>query len=204
MTESSNIYKLTIQQHNICIKHRYHPHILDALSPQTKRQLSLRLSTTETFDTQQRLNRRDTTIVISTAIDLLCKIRSIKPELKLIHLPLSFVLSFVNQHTNNILTVRRIDAFTYRLRDTYIYIKWLIFLSLFFEILIINSWNIIIITWNIIIIVIVIWNIIIIIIINWNSIICIAPTLPSSIKCNTRSTFSSRLKLVFFLRHWLP
>ena len=82
---------------NIYTKHRDQSHLLHALSPQTNRQLSLRLSTTQTFNIQQRLHRRDTTTAIYTPIHILYKIFSIKPGFKLIHLPLSFVQSSVNQ-----------------------------------------------------------------------------------------------------------
>ena len=81
---------------NICTKHRDCLYLLDALLLQTNRQLSLRPYSTQTFDIQQRPHRCDTT-AISTPIYLLCKIRSIKSEFKLIHLPLSFVQSSVNQ-----------------------------------------------------------------------------------------------------------
>ena len=84
---------------NTCTKHRHHPRLLDALSPQINRQLALRLSTTQTFKTQQRLHRRDTTTAIFTPMHLWCKFRLIKPEFKLIHLSLSCVQSSVN-HTN--------------------------------------------------------------------------------------------------------
>ena len=81
-------------------KHRDHSHILDMLSPQTNRELSLRLSSTRTFNIQQRLHQHDTTTTISTPIHLLCKIHSIKPEFKLIHLPLPFVQSSVNNNNH--------------------------------------------------------------------------------------------------------
>ena len=55
--------------------------------------------------------RRDTSTATSTPIHLLCKIRSIKSEFKLIHLPLSFFHSSVNQTTHKSPTCG-IDAFT--------------------------------------------------------------------------------------------
>ena len=82
------------------------------------RQLSLRLFTTQTFNIQKRLRRYDTTTTISTPIYLLCKIRSIKPEFKFIHLPLSFVQAFVTQSHQQLITVRGIDACIYRSSDT--------------------------------------------------------------------------------------
>ena len=67
---------------NICTNHRDYPRVLDAPSPHTNRRLSLRLSTTQTFNIQQRLLWRDTTTTTSTHIHLLCKISSVnQPQL---------------------------------------------------------------------------------------------------------------------------
>ena len=63
----------------IFTKHRDHPHLLDTLSAQTNRQLSL--STTQTFNSQQKLHQRDTiTTQFYTHIPS-CLISSIKPEI---------------------------------------------------------------------------------------------------------------------------
>ena len=84
---------------------------------QTNRQLSLRLSTTQTFNTQQSLHRCDTTTAISTPMHFLCKIHSIKLEFKLIQLPLSFVQSSVNQPLN-IESIHWINVHIYWSHDT--------------------------------------------------------------------------------------
>ena len=108
LTISSNIYNLTIQLYLQSALNTDHPHLLDMLSLQINRKLSLKLSTAQTFNTQQKIHLRDTTTENTTPIFLLCKIRSIKPEFKLIHLSLSFVQSSINHHTQ-LITLCGID-----------------------------------------------------------------------------------------------